>query len=178
MEGLIVQKWKELIVIMLMVQDEMMKADNDNLWEYHYPKVACKPSDITDIENKIGKKLNQDYIDFLLCANGWNCFYQMVDLFGTNDLISDKMNRAKELLEVEVYYNEELKSLSDRLLPIAVSRDDIDLFVIVLGDGDYAGNVIWLAGGEIDRFESFTEFFKSMLEYNKSCRDDLINNAI
>ncbi len=172
------KKWKELIVIMLIVQDEMMKADVNNLWEYYYPKVAGKMSDITYIENKIGKKLSKDYVDFLLCANGWNCFYQMVDLFGTDDLISDKMNRAKEMLDVEVYYNEELQSLGDGLLPIAVSRDDIDLFVLVLDNGEYAGNVIWLAGGEIDRFESFAEFFKSMIEYNKSCRDDLLNNAI
>ena len=63
--------------------------------------------------------------------------------------------------------------MKEDLFPIAVSRDDLDLFVMVLKKGNRYGEIIWLAGGEIDRYESFTEFFKAMIEYNKLNAEDL-----
>ena len=65
------------------------------------------------------------------------------------------------------FVDENLKSLENRLFPLAVSRDDIDLFIIVLGNGTCSGNVIWIAGGEIERFKTFSEYFKAMISYNK-----------
>lgn len=38
---------------------------------------------------------------------------------------------------------------------------------MVLKEGEDYGTVIWLAGGEIERFDSFTEFFEAMIEYNR-----------
>lgn len=34
------------------------------------------------------------------------------------------------------------------------------------------GTVIWLAGGEIERFGSFTEYFEAMIECNEPEEDD------
>ena len=68
-------KWKERLVEMLMVRNELYKADKGQLQEYHYPEVASELREIQLAQQKLQIKLSQDYIDFLLCANGWKCFY-------------------------------------------------------------------------------------------------------
>lgn len=171
-------KWKELLVIMLIVRDELYKADREGLWEYHYPEVAVQMNEIVYIQEKLKVKLSKEYINFLLCANGWKCFYQLVDLFGTKDFESEVMEYAKRLLNVELEYNDSLYKIKDFLFPVAVSRTDKDLFVMVLTEDEEYGQIIWLAGGEIDRFESFYEFFKAMIEYNREELEDMINEKL
>jgi hypothetical protein len=51
----------------------------------------------------------------------------------------------------------------DRLLPIATTLEDRDLFVLDLETGE----VIWLAGEEIDRYPNFDEYFAAMVAYNQ-----------
>lgn len=167
---------QSLMKEMVKINTYRKRVDIRNLWEYYLPNLPCNCEDIRNIENQLCVKLDNDYANFLLCANGWNCFNQMIDLFGTDDLISDKMVKAKDLLFIELIHSEGLKLLEDRLLPIAVSRDDIDLFVIVLGNGEFSGNVIWLAGGVIEKFESFSEFFRTMMKYNMREINRLIKN--
>ena len=170
-------KWKKLLVEMLMVRDELYKADKEQLWEYHYPEVAAEPREILLVQQLLQFPLCQDYIDFLLCANGWKCFYQLVDLFGTKDFEAENMSRAKMLLDTELEYDESLNDIKEYLLPIAVSQTDKDLFVMVLTEGRRYGEVIWLAGGEIERFTSFSDFFEAMIEYNKEELADILEKV-
>lgn len=170
----LMDKWKERLVAMLMVRNELYQADKEQLWEYYYPEVAAEMSEIVFSQEKLQIKLSEEYIDFLLCANGWKCFYQLVDLFGTKDFETEIMSYAKTLLNVEVEYDESLYSIKDCLFPVAVSRTDKDLFVMVLAEGKEYGQVIWLAGGVIERFHSFSEFFEAMIEYNKEELEDII----
>ena len=107
-------------------------------------------------------------------ANGWKCFYQLVDLFGTKDFESNMMSYAKTLLNAETEFDESLQKNRDYLFPIAVSQTDNDLFVMVLADGREYGQVIWLAGGVIERFDTFSEFFEAMIEYNKEELEDIM----
>lgn len=167
-------KWKERLVEMLTVRNELYKADKGHLWEYHYPEVAAEISEILLIQERFQIKLSQDYIDFLLCANGWKCFYQLVDLFGTKDFETQNMSFAKMLLNIELGYDESLNDIKDYLFPIAVSQTDKDLFVMVLKKGREYGQIIWLAGGEIERFLSFSEFFEAMIQYNKEELGDIL----
>lgn len=171
-------KWKERLVEMLMVRNELYKADKGQLWEYHYPEVAAEISDILFIQEKLQIKLSQEYIDFLLCANGWKCFYQLVDLFGTKDFESQNMSLARRLLNVELKYNESLSNIKDYLFPIAVSQTDRDLFVMVLTEGREFGQIIWLAGGVIERFLSFDAFFEAMIEYNREELEDILDENL
>ena len=171
------EKYKQLIVRLLTVRDKMMEIDTKQMWEYHFPEIACNESEIERVQEYIGFKLDNEYVSFLLCANGWKCFYQMVDLFGTKDLVSDKMKIAEDYLQAELEYDEELCSIKDKLLPIACSQDDNDLFVLVLDGCTYSGSVIWLAGGQIDRFDSFYDFFESMIEYNRITYEYMLKNV-
>lgn len=123
-------------------------------------------SEISAVQKKLGLSFTEDYIDFLLNANGWKCFYQDVNLFGTRDYETEMFEYAQKLLDVEVEYIDELREIRAYLLPIAVTMTDTDKFVMILKEGEAYGTVIWLAGGEIERFDSFTEFFEAMAEYN------------
>lgn len=170
------EDWKLNIVTLVYVRDQLMKADKEQVWEYYWPEVAATKNELRAIQKKLNINLSKEYQDFLLHANGWECFFQNIDLFGTSDFDSNKMAYARELLSVEMVYNEDLQEMKDYLFPIAVSRDDMDLFVMVLKKGDRFGEVIWLAGGEIDKYESFTEFFLAMIEYNKLGVEDMRKN--
>ncbi len=161
------ERCKKDIVALLNVRNRLMEADKQGLWEYHFPEVAATHEEVMQIQGKLKLTLSEEYKTFLLCANGWKCFFQMVDLFGTKELISDKMEFAREILAEEMEYDLELQELKNYLLPIAMSEDDKDLFVMVLADGERFGEVIWLGGGEIERFKSFMEFFESMIKYNE-----------
>lgn len=55
---------------------------------------------------------------------------------------------------------------NEELLPIGVTTDDMDLFLMTRPQSQMPGQVIWLAGCEIERFSSFTDYFHSMIDYN------------
>ena len=88
-----------------------------------------------------------------------------------------KVNKLLQKKGIECENNNELLEINKYLLPVAVSRTDMDLFVMVLKTGRRFGEIIWLAGGEIDRFESFKDFFKAMIEYNKLDLEDAKNGV-
>ncbi len=98
-----------------------------------------------------------------------------MDLFGTKDFEAENMSLAKMLLNTELEYDESLNDIKEYLFPIAVSRTDKDLFVMVLTEGREYGQIIWLAGGEIERFLSFSDFFEAMIEYNKEELEDILD---
>lgn len=54
------------------------------------------------------------------------------------------------------------------LLPIAATRQDKDLFVLVKPGAKQSGSVVWFAGTEIQRFDGFEEYFLVMVDYNRS----------
>ena len=170
-------QWMVRIVRMLEVRNKMYLADKDQLWDYYYPELAAQPEDIMSLQKKPNVTLSQDYVDFLLRADGWKCFSQDVDLFGTKDFDAEIMTYARQLLNVELEYHDSLRQIKDYLLPIAVSRTDKDLFVMVLTEGKDFGQIVWLAGGEIDRFSSFIEFFDSMMEYNRLGLERMLNET-
>mgnify|MGYP002659870738 CR=1 FL=1 len=148
------------------IKAEMRKKDIKNIWEYYEPNPPASESEIARVRNK-GLMLDEEIIEFWKNNNGWNCFYQMVDLFGTTDMFSERMNYANTILKIEIENQNEFNG--GQLLPIAISRDDMDIFTYVK-DGNCRGKVIWYAGGEIERFDSFIDFFSCMIEY---CRADL-----
>ena len=149
----------------------MKEEDKKGIWEYCFPNTSATEKDVILIEEQLGIEIDKEIKEFWLHANGWNCFYQMVDLFGTEDMLSEKMNHAKELLSINLLYQDEFTM--DQLLPIAVSRDDMDIFASVISKNKEYGKVIWYAGGEIERFASFKTFLSEMTKYCEQNMNDL-----
>lgn len=161
--------WIDIIATMILVKQDMEKNDREELWEYYLPEVAATEECLAEVEKKLGFLLDIQYKEFLKHANGWKAFYQSVDLFGTDELLtSSNMDYAMSILEA--IEDSVLKSSGvarDQILPIAATKVDKDLFVITKPTSSNSGIVIWFAGDEIDRFDSFTEFFLSMIDYNR-----------
>lgn len=159
----------KLINELMTLKDNMKKIDINNVFEYYSPN---PPADNKKIE--MFKKHNifddSEILSFYQKCNGWKCFYQMVDLFGTEDYFTDKITYADVILKEVLKYQDEFTD--QQVVPIAISQDDMDIFVLVK-EGKCKGNIIWFAGGEIERFSSFKDFFAKMTEYCKSDFSDL-----
>lgn len=164
-----ITNWKETLAVAWRVVSETEKLDTEHLWEYRLPRVAAAEKDVKEAEAALGHSLDVRYGNFLRAANGWPCFYQSVDLFGTQELLGSKaMQSATAMLEEIVPEALEKSFLRHvDLLPIAVSRDDKDLFVMSRPDSNRPGVVIWFAGAEVERFPDFDEFFLAMIDYNR-----------
>jgi hypothetical protein len=164
----VITDWRLAILNMSHVKQELFQVDKQKLWPWHLPEVAATQEQLDTLEVNIGYSLDAKYKSFLSYANGWKGFYHEVDLFGIEDLQgSFRMAKAVEMLtaadDALKYSGVEL----NELLPIAVSITDMDVFVIVRSTHAHSGEIIWFAGGEIDRFKDFDEYFLSMIEYNR-----------
>ncbi|MFC0236621.1 SMI1/KNR4 family protein [Fictibacillus phosphorivorans] len=161
--------WKDRIVDLILVKQELMRQDIERIWPYHFPEVGATEKSLQDLEEELGYKLDFTYRSFLQHANGWKGFYQTVDLFGTEELKDPTKNEYAERL-LTVIDDQVLKEsgvIRSELLPIAATEYDKDLFVLCLPNSAKPGEILWFAGEEIDRFEDFSEFFLSMIEYNR-----------
>lgn len=119
--------------------------------------------------------VDPEYADFLLHADGWSAILQDIDLFGTADFYTDAYAEAEELVrviedEVEIERGEGFT----RLIPIGASRTDIDILVMpCVSDLKRPSPVLWLAGGEIERYRTFSDFFRGMIAENNAEVDSL-----
>lgn len=147
----------------------MEELDDAGLWQYQLPRVGAAEQSLIDLETYLGEPLDPRYRDFLSHANGWLDFHLSVDLFGTDELRGGPlMERArKQLSVIEDVVWSEVGLTESLVLPIAAAKYDPTLFVITRSAANCPGNVIWMTGSVIDKFENFDEFFLSMKEYNK-----------
>ena len=173
--------WIDKIVVMMYVKQEIQRLDRLGFWPHHLPEIAATEDQLKAAEEHLGHSLDIDYRSFLGCANGWKGFLRTVDLFGTSDLIgSSLMDYAASMLEIIDEENVIAASGFSKaeLLPIAVTREDKDLFVMSRATSHQPGVVIWFAGEEIDRFPTFEEYFLAMADYNRLVLEDLKKSEI
>ena len=162
--------WQELIIEMVAIKQLLAEADPRALWPHHLPAVAANEDSIRHAEQAVGEALDPLYRDFLHRADGWRGFFQNVDLFSTRDLIgSERGLHATKMMEtLESVALHESRLRREWLLPIAASMTDLDLFVLTRRTAPKPGLVVWFAGGEIDRFANFREYFLAMIDYNRN----------
>jgi hypothetical protein len=154
---------------MALIKSEIAKADHQKIWPYSLPRVAAESAHMASAEAALGFEIDNGYRDFLLHADGWPAFYQSVDLFGTPELLgNERMRQAQQMLSrVERQVIESSGVAVEALLPIAATEQDLDLFVMTTPKSSRPGEVIWFAGGEVQRFTSFAEYFLAMEDYNR-----------
>ena len=155
--------WKKELAVAQLVKLKLHAADAQGLWPFFPPNPPASEEQVRAVEKQLGVEVDPDLADFLRTANGWSAFCHCFDLFGSDDFGSGpRWVRAKELLETVDH-----RPFGDDVYHVAVSADDIDLFVLVPQAGD-VGKVVWFAGGVIDEFPSFAEFFLAMVDYNRA----------
>lgn len=168
--------WIALIAQMGLIKQRLAEHDKKGLWEHHLPRVAATEARLQTLERHLDEPLAPDYRAFLRHADGWNAFYQTVNLFGVDDLLgSARFDQAAAMLG-RLEDNAILRASSlhrHQVLPIAATSVDLDLFVITRTSASQPGSVIWFAGEEIDRFINFEEFFRAMMDYERAELQDL-----
>jgi hypothetical protein len=160
--------WERELVIAHRVKQQIAEVDVDHLWENTLPEVAATEDQVRSLESRLDSKLDSQHRAFLLHANGWRAFKQHVDVFGVGDFMGGpRAARASELIESLDDLKELCGFAKPDVLPIAVSSDDIDVMVIARPNTAAPGRVLWLAGGAIETFAGFDEWFLAMVDYNR-----------
>ncbi|WP_455351356.1 SMI1/KNR4 family protein [Streptomyces sp. SYSU K217416] len=150
-------------------------SDRDGLWRHESRRPPATPERIAEITTVTHCHLDPEYADFLLHADGWPAFLQDIDLFGTADFGTAAYADAEELVRViEDEVEIERRASHSRLIPIGASRTDIDILVMPCErELNRPAPVIWLAGGEIERYWTFSDFFRGMITENLAEADSL-----
>jgi hypothetical protein len=166
---MVASEWRSRIVELVLVKQALAEADRKALWAHHLPSVAATDAQLLAVEARLGESLQPSYREFLALAGGWRGFMQTIDLFGPEDFLgSQRWRRAQELLG---YLDDDILSSMgfrrEEVFPIAVSGIEIDLFLMGRRSSEIPGVVVWLAGDEIDRFNSFDDFYAAMVDYNR-----------
>lgn len=160
--------WKREIAIANLVKQKVAEVDTAGFWLHPFPEVAASETDVTALEALLGTSLDSNLRAFLLHANGWQSFYQSTDIFSVADFRGGRRkDRADELLESLEDTQQLCDFRPDELMPFAVSADDIDVFMISRNDSHAPGRVLWFAGGLVDVFPNFDEWFLAMVDYNR-----------
>ena len=171
-----IEDWKREIAILIYIKQEIDNLGESKFLSYSLPKIAATEEQLEAVERHMNHSLDPKYRLFLKHANGWDNFYLTVALFGIDELLDNaKMLYACNVLDEldQEGVLEETGFLKGHLIPIAVTIEDRDLFVITHPDSSNPGMIIWFAGYEVERFKDFDEFFLSMVDYNRAIYQNL-----
>ena len=166
--------WKNEIVKLASLKEKLNSVDKECLWPWHLPEVGANEEELLSLEKALNHRIDIKYRTFLTYANGWQGFFHDIDLFGTGSFcdhhIYRRAIRLLNSLDLDSLRANSLKK--DDLLPIAVSLYDIDL-IVLLKNSSSDSPVIWFAGGEVERFSDFEQFFLAMIEFTYEDIEDL-----
>lgn len=164
-----IEDWKQEIAVAWLVKQAMMELDEKRIFPYHLPNLAASAEQISTAEQIIGYSLDPKYKEFLKQANGWPAFWHSTDLFGTEDLLDGPRKETGDfqlsLLDESVLKGVGLRR--EELLPIGATKFDRDLFVLTNPPSNPPRRVIWFAGEVIERFSSFDDYFRAMVNLSR-----------
>lgn len=163
------ENWPVLIGTLVQIKQTLAQVDG-GLWPYHYPELKASQQIVAETERRLGLQLPASYREFLLHANGWKGLFQAVDLLGCEQLVAGP---HREFFDATygVLREEEWKAIGltrGFTLAFGITLQDKDAFVFDLTrerEGEF--RIVWVAGEMVDEWGSFTECFKSMIEYNR-----------
>jgi hypothetical protein len=161
--------WAEATQEMLAAKELLREQDLDKLWRHEGPRPPATPEDLCEVESAIGRALDGEYMSFLRRFDGWPAFLQDIDLFGSKEFRGRRFEEARDLVEIlEPEVLEASNIETDWLVPIGAARDHIDILVSLHkpDSPDLSTPVIWLAGLEVERFDTFSIFFNTAIAYN------------
>jgi hypothetical protein len=153
--------WKQLI------------AERNQEFPWHLPRVAAKSNSIEAAQNASGIEFSDPYRDFLAHADGWLGFYTWVDLFGTPEFssgLSRNVLQRPSLLQLLPGCG----LASQEVAAIGASDSVNDVFILVsMNSRTLPGGVVWFGDAEVERYETFVEFFGSMVNINAHLAEQL-----
>ncbi|GAU65971.1 hypothetical protein SSP35_02_03400 [Streptomyces sp. NBRC 110611] len=167
--------WTVELTRMSAAKQLLRENDTESLWRHEAPRTPATPERLQAVERSIGRTLDSDYASFLLQADGWPAILQDIDLFGTGELLGSQVfSEARELMEtLEPEVLETSNITPESALPIGASRTGIDMFLMPQAASGNPAPVIWIAGYEVERYRTFSDFFRGMIDHNLEEVNDL-----
>jgi hypothetical protein len=160
------QDWKTSIVRMAYWKQLLNEHDKLGAFPWHLPKVAANEARIAEAEARLERPFPAAYREFLGLADGWKGFIVSTDLFGTDDFLDGRASEVRNRADVQEYISS-LGVAEETVIPIGASGSDMDVFILVSENyPTHAGEVLWFAGSEVERYTDFREFFEAMVNYN------------
>ncbi len=171
------EDWKASIAKIAYWKQIINENDKLGAFPWHLPRVAASDARIAEAEAHIGASFSAPYRELLSLADGWRGFCVSTDLFGTEDFLGERAIEVRDRSDVQEYVFDAGLSYQD-VVPVGASDADTDVFLLVSdASPQRAGEVIWLAGSEVDRYADFREFFEAMVNYNARLAQQLINQS-
>lgn len=164
------EDWRPPIVEMVAAKEQLAKLDPHGANPFFLPEMAASEEAVAAAEKMVGAEFEGEHRRFLTFADGWASFFQRIAILGTGDFGHGPLWAAAQtvLVESEDFIAEQGWDVA-ALVPVAASTEQADLFVMVRqNDGAVGEQVLWIAEGElIDTFDTFGQFFVSMIDYTR-----------
>ena len=169
------EDWKASIAKIVYWKQMIHDLDELEAFPWHFPRTAATGEQIARAEDHMKARFSKSYRDFLSLADGWEGFCITTNLFGTPEFLDGKADEVRGRLDVQDYLLS--VGISDSyVVPIGAAEFDTDVFLLISEEsGGLAGEVIWIAGEEVDRFPDFRDFFEAMINYNARIAQNLAN---
>ena len=169
--------WKAEIARIVYWKQITAEHDAKKALPWHLPRVGATEGGISLAENAVGMSFPQQFKEFLGYADGWQGFYVLTDLFGTKEFVEGRYKSVGQRPELISFL--EAKNLTGaEVIPIGASDFDLDIFLLFTDDSKMLpGGVLWFANEEVDRYESFADFFSAMVNYNARIARQLSENS-
>jgi len=140
--------------------------DRAGLARFAPPRPPADPQQLRSAIDRRAGALDEQYVEFLRHADGWPGLLHSFGLFGTSELLGEEFDGALELISyLESDVLRDAMVVEEDLCPIGWSPVAIDVFVTVTSAPE-PRPVIWFAGLEVERFETFEGFFRYMTDSN------------
>lgn len=161
--------WPERIGFMAQLRMQLAQVE-PVVYPMTAPHVGAKLEQLKEAEQWLNLSLDPIYREFLTYANGWPDFFQDVRLLGTQELGRGPLWESGQQL-LDTFFEDgsvppDFPARTD-LEPIAIGTETIDVHVLwttgPMTDGGHP--ILWLAGEEIDRWENFDDYFRSIYAY-------------
>ena len=159
--------WKLAIVKNFQWRQAAEDYDKARICPMGAAKVAASNEAIMSAEHAVNFQFSDDYRDFLRHADGWPSFCQSLNLFGTTDFRSGESRRLLNNNRDATAFMNQLGYSSEDYVAVGGERSGPDLFLLISPHSTrLPGGVIWFDKEELERFDSFCEFFSSMIKLN------------
>lgn len=163
--------WKAEIVRLAMIKQSIAAADHAKALPWALPNVAASEDELGQVEQALSQPLAHGYKEFLRHANGWAGFCVLTDLFGTRELVSERAQAARSRPDLLAFCRDNNLDAA-RCVVIGDSPNDLNMFAMFREQPE---SIVWLCGEEVDRYNSFSEFFSAMIAYNEQVLRRLTN---